>query len=91
MVYLKPKHSLGYQQHLYRVIVIYICITGNHSDIYTQLLCTHLGLEYMWRFPLALFPLADSLLLPFLSPLYLLGTLLAVTGSVHPGPRSLVN
>jgi hypothetical protein len=37
------------------------------------------------------FPLVDSLLLSFLGPLYLLGTLLAVTGSVHPGPRLLVN
>jgi hypothetical protein len=45
----------------------------------------------MWRFPLALYPLADSSLLPFLSPLYLLGTLLAVTRSVYPGPRLLVN
>jgi hypothetical protein len=30
-------------------------------------------------------------LLPFLTPLYLLGTLLAVTGSVHLGLRLLVN
>jgi hypothetical protein len=45
----------------------------------------------MWRFPLILFSLVDSLLLPFPGPLYLLGTLLAVTGSVHPGPRLLVN
>jgi hypothetical protein len=85
-LYLYSKHSLGYQQHLYRAVNIYIHITGNHSDIYTQLLRIHLGSEYMWRFPLA-----DSFLLPFLSPFYLLGTLLAVTGSVHPGPRLLVN
>jgi hypothetical protein len=45
----------------------------------------------MWRYPLALSPLADFPLLPFLSLLYLLGTLLAVTGSVYPGPRLLVN
>ncbi len=45
----------------------------------------------MWCYPLALSPLADSLLLPFFIPLYLLGTLLAVTGSVHSGPRLLVN
>jgi hypothetical protein len=31
------------------------------------------------------------LLLPFAPPLYLLGTLLAVTGSVHLVPRLLVN
>jgi hypothetical protein len=50
MVYLLPKHSLGYQQHLYRAIIIYICITDNHSDIYTQqLLCTHSGLQYSRR------------------------------------------
>jgi hypothetical protein len=49
-------------------------------------------LQYTWRIPLAfLSPLADSLLLPFLTPLYLLGTLLAVTGSVHLGLRLLVN
>jgi hypothetical protein len=36
-------------------------------------------------------PLADSPLLPFLTLLYLLGTLLAVTGSVHPVFRLLVN
>jgi hypothetical protein len=66
-------------------------MTGSHSDIYTQSLCTHLDLQYMWRYPLAFSPLADSPLLPFLIPLYLLGTLLAVTGAVHPGPRLLVN
>jgi hypothetical protein len=49
-------------------------------------------LQYTWRIPLAfLSPLADSLLLPFLTPLYLLGTLLAVTRSVHLGLRLLVN
>jgi hypothetical protein len=32
-----------------------------------------------------------SLLLPFLVPLTYLETLLAVTGSVHLGPRLLVN
>jgi hypothetical protein len=30
-------------------------------------------LQYTWRIPLAFSPLADSLLLPFLTPLYLLG------------------
>jgi hypothetical protein len=49
-------------------------------------------LQYTWHIPLAfLSPLADSLLLPVLTPLYLLGTLLAVTGSVHLGLRLLVN
>ena len=41
-------------------------------------------LQYTWRIPLAFY-------LPFLTPLYLLGTLLAVTGSVHLGLRLLVN
>jgi hypothetical protein len=39
-------------------------------------------------------PLLTPLCLPFAPlpiPLYLLGTLLAVTGSVHPGLRLLVN
>jgi hypothetical protein len=39
-------------------------------------------------------PLADSALLaiaPLSTPFYLLGTLLAVTGSVHLGLRLLVN
>ncbi len=50
--------------------------------------------NYTWRFPLLLSPLADSPLLPIAplsTPFYLLGTLLAVTGSVHLGPRLLVN
>jgi hypothetical protein len=45
-------------------------------------------------FPLLLSPLADSPLPPFCSPFnpfYLLGTLLAVTGSVHLGLRLLAN
>jgi hypothetical protein len=41
--------------------------------------------------PLLFSPLANSLLLPFLTPFYLLVTLLAVTGSVHLGLRLLVN
>ncbi len=55
-------------------------------------LCTQHRLQYTWRIPLAFlispcwFPL-----LPFPIPLYLLGTLLAVTGSVHLGLRLLVN
>ncbi len=49
-------------------------------------------LQYMWRYPLAfLLPLADSPFAPLSVPFYLLGTLLAVTGSVHPGPRLLIN
>jgi hypothetical protein len=47
---------------------------------------------YIWRSPLALLlPLADSLLLPFLTPFTYSETLLAVTGSVHLGLRLLVN
>jgi hypothetical protein len=40
---------------------------------------------------LLLSPLAGFPLSPLLAPLYLLGTLLAVTGSVHLGLRLLVN
>ncbi len=47
-------------------------------------------LQYTWRIPLA-FDLAVSPLFPFPTPLYLLGTLLAVIGSVHLGLRMLVN
>jgi hypothetical protein len=36
-------------------------------------------LQYMWRYPLAFY-------FPLLIPFHLLGTLLAVTGSVHPCP-----
>ncbi len=46
---------------------------------------------YMAHSPCFLPPLADFPLLPFLTPFYLFGTLLAVTGSVHLGLRLLVN
>jgi hypothetical protein len=43
-------------------------------------------------FPLLFYlPLLIPLCSPFPTPLYLLGTLLAVTGSVHLGLRLLVN
>ncbi len=45
----------------------------------------------MAQSPCFLFPLADSLLLPFLVPFTYLETLFAVTGSVHLGLRLLVN
>jgi hypothetical protein len=48
-------------------------------------------LQYTWHIPLAFSPLADSPLLLFLTPFFLLGTLLAVTGSVHLDLRLLVN
>jgi hypothetical protein len=41
-------------------------------------------------FPLLLSPLTSSPFLPLCVPFYLLGTLLAVTGSVHLVPRLLV-
>jgi hypothetical protein len=51
--------------------------------------------NYIRRIPLAsISPLLTPLCLPFvpfLTPFYLLGTLLAVTGSVHLGLRLLVN
>ncbi len=46
--------------------------------------------NYTWHIPLTLSPLADPPC-PLLVPFYLLGTLLAVTGSVHLSPRLLVN
>ncbi len=56
------------------------------------LLCTQTQITiYMAHSPCFLSPLASSLLLPFSTPFYLLGTLLAVTGSVHLGLRLLVN
>ncbi len=56
------------------------------------LLCTRAQTTiYMAHSPLLLSPLAGSLLLSFPTPFYLLGTLLAVTGSVHLGLRLLVN
>jgi hypothetical protein len=60
-----------------------------HSDVtgihYVQITI------YMAQSSCFLFPLADSLLLPLLIPFTYLETLLAVTGSVHPGLRLLVN
>ncbi len=55
-------------------------------------LYTHIHVTiYMARFPCFFAPLAEPLFAPFLCPLYLLGTLLAVTGSVHLGLRLLIN
>jgi hypothetical protein len=60
-------------------------VTGIHYIHEHRLQCT-------WRIPLAfylllLFPFRS----PFPTPLYLLGTLFAVTGSIHLGLRLLVN
>jgi hypothetical protein len=56
------------------------------------LLCTQTQITiYMAHSPCFLSPLAGSLLLPLPTPFYLLGTLLAMTGSVHHGLRLLVN
>ncbi len=66
-----------------------------HSDVTSILYVHEHRLQYTWRIPLASFsPLADSPLSPLdplSTPFYLLGTLLAVTGSVHLGLRLLVN
>jgi hypothetical protein len=71
------------------VMHIYIWYHSNVPDIHY--VHEH-RLQYTWRIPLAFLPpLADSPLLPFPIPFYLLGTLLAVTGSVHLGLRLLVN
>jgi hypothetical protein len=42
-------------------------------------------------FPIAFYSPCQLPFGPFLTPFYLLGTLLAVTGSVHLGLRLLVN
>jgi hypothetical protein len=52
---------------------------------------TNTGYNIHGAFSLLFVFLANSLLLPFPTPFYLLGTLLAVTGSVHLGLRLLVN
>ncbi len=66
-----------------------------HSNITGIHYIQEYRLQYTQHIPLAfylplLIPLC-FLLLPFLTPLYLLGTLLAVTGSVHLVSRLLVN
>jgi hypothetical protein len=61
-----------------------------HSVTTGILLCTRIQITIYMRIPLALLsPLASSLLLPLSTPFYLLGTLLAVTGSVHLSLRLL--
>ncbi len=66
-----------------------------HSNVSGILYIHEHRLQYEWRIPLAFAPLADSpfvsLLSPLSTPFYFLGTLLAVTGSVHLGLRLLVN
>jgi hypothetical protein len=62
-----------------------------HSDVTGIHYVHEHNLQYTRRNPLAFSPLADSLLLPFLIPFTYLETLLAVTGSVHPGLGLLVN
>ncbi len=65
--------------------------TSQAFYIYTN---TGYNAQLYMALPFALSPLADSALLPIApssTPFYLLGTLVAVTGSVHPGPRLLVN
>jgi hypothetical protein len=67
MFYLKPKQSLGYQQHSFRLLLL--CTTGifyqfNHSNIYTN---TSYNIQlYMAHSPCFYLPLPIS---PF-SPLY---------------------
>ncbi len=47
--------------------------------------------NYTWRIPLAFISPCWFPFVPPLTPFYLLGTLLAVTGSVHLGLRLLIN
>jgi hypothetical protein len=66
-----------------------------HSDVTGIHYVHEYKLQYTRRNPLAFSPLADSLLLPFPIPFPIpftyLETLLAVTGSVHPDLRLLLN
>jgi hypothetical protein len=71
----------------YYAYIQLVSFKRSRHSIYTRTQIT----IYMAHSPCFLSPLADSLLLPFLTPFYLLGTLLAVTGSVHLGLRLLVN
>ncbi len=99
MVYLYPKQSLGYQQHSFRLLLLYVH-NWHHSltaDIPLHYVYEH-GLQCInvhgappCSYSPLLIPFCFSLLLPFPAPFYLLGTLLAVTGSVHLSPRLLVN
>jgi hypothetical protein len=68
-------------------------ITGNIHTLQAFSMYTNMdyNVYYTWRIPLALSPLANSLLPPPLFPFVLTWTLLAVTGSVHLGLRLLVN
>ncbi len=76
------------------IIVLYIH-NWHHSDVSSVLLYTRTQITmYTVHSPCFPSPLADSPCLPFAplaTPFYLLGTLLAVTGSVHLGLRLLVN
>jgi hypothetical protein len=62
-----------------------------HSDVQLFIMYTNTDYNIHGTIPLLLSPFGDSLLLPFLIPFTYLETLLAVTGSVHPGLRLLVN
>jgi hypothetical protein len=82
MVYLLPKHSLGYYLHS--------ALKHYYVHIYRVTI-------YMAQSPCSFLPLADSpcsRFFPcslFYSPFTYLETLLAVTRSVHLGPRLLIN
>jgi hypothetical protein len=92
MVYLQLKQSLGYQQHSFRLLLcIYTTGVIQSSQAFYIYMGTITMYNYTWRTPLAFI---SPCRFPFVSPFasfYLLGTLLAVTGSVHLGLRLLVN
>jgi hypothetical protein len=73
------------------IIIMHLYIW--HQSITTViLLCTQIQITtYTAHSPCFLSSLANSLFAPLSNPFYLLGTLLAVTGSVHLGLRLLVN
>jgi hypothetical protein len=74
------------------MIIIMHIYNWCHSITTSIHLYTQTQITMYMRIPLALLsPLADSPYSLFQPPFHLLGTLLAVTGSVHLGLRLLVN
>jgi hypothetical protein len=70
MVYLKPKQSLGYQQHSFRLLLLYMH-NWYHSSISGILYVHGHKLQFTiihGAFPLLLLPLASSPFSPFVPP-----------------------
>ncbi len=70
---------------------MYIYTTGIIHPSQAFFMYTNTDYNILGAFPLLFAPLANSPLSPFVPLFYLVGTLLAVTGSVHLGLRLLLN